>query len=313
MPEQIVKPLPRIVVVGSINMDLVVGCAALPLAGQTIAARSANEVCGGKGANQAVAAAKSGADVQMIGRVGSDAFAGRLLSNLVHHGVNCDAVKESADCTSGLAIVAVEDSGQNAIMLVAGANGKLSVNDVNHHSTKIESADVLLLQLEIPTASVIAAIAIARRAGVRCILDPAPVATDWNDELLNVDLVCPNESEAATITGMEINSLSDAQQAANQLNRRGATNVAITLGEKGTLLLHGGTFHHIEAILVTPVDTTAAGDAFAGALAVRWAETDDLIEAVRFANVAGAIAATRSGAQPSLASRNEIEIMRKSH
>ena len=303
---------PKVVVVGSINMDLVVRCTSLPLAGQTLAAQSATEVCGGKGANQAVAAAKCGADVELIGRIGSDAFAARLHSNLIQQGVRCDAVTETPDCTSGLAIVAVEDSGQNAIMLVAGANGLVTPADVHQNKQVLQSADVLLLQLEVPTASVMAAIQIAKASGVRCIVDPAPVATDWTDDLLQVDLVCPNETEAEAITGTKIESIDDAKVAAKQVHQRGAKNVAITLGENGTLLFQDAAFHYVEATRVTPVDTTAAGDAFAGSLAVRWAETDDLLESVRFANVAGAIAATRHGAQPSLATRKEIDTLRNS-
>jgi ribokinase len=301
---------PNIVVCGSINMDLVVRCASLPTPGETIAAQSASEVCGGKGANQAVAAAKAGGRVQMIGRVGSDAFANRLMSNLVEQGIDADHVLRTADCTSGLAVVAVERSGQNLILLVAGANGRVSEADVRSDRAIIKSADALLLQLEIPTSTVIAAIRIAKQAGVRCILDPAPVAVDWDDELLAVDLVCPNETEAAAITGMTIHTIADAHEAAKQLQRRGSKNVAITLGEKGVALLTESAFHHVEAISVQAVDTTAAGDAFAGALGVYWAQTNDLVESVRYANIAGAIAATRHGAQPSLATRQEIEAMR---
>lgn len=300
------KP-PTVAVFGSINMDLVVRCQLLPLGGQTISADSASEVCGGKGANQAVAAAKAGGDVRMIGRVGDDAFAQRLLANLRDHQVHCDAVSQTTDCASGLAIVAVEASGQNSIMLVAGANAKVSIADIHAFRHLIESADVLLLQLEIPTDSVLAAIQIANGAGVRCILDPAPVASDWTDELLQVDFVCPNETEASAITGLSVESMAEAEIAAKQLQQRGAKNVAITLGERGTILLAGDALHHIEATTVQAIDTTAAGDAFTGAFAVRWAETDDILEAVRFASVAGAIAATRHGAQPSIATRNEID------
>lgn len=303
------KP-PIVAVVGSINVDLVVRCQSLPLAGQTITADSANEVSGGKGANQAVAAAKAGGDVRMIGRVGDDAFAQRLLTNLRDQQVNCDAVSQTSNCASGLAIVAVEASGQNAIMLVAGANAQVSIDDVQALRHWIESADVLLLQLEIPTASVLAAIQIAKSAGVRCILDPAPVASDWTDELLQVDFICPNETEASAITGLPVETMDEAEKAARQLRQRGARSVAITLGERGTILLTGDTLHHIAATAVQAVDTTAAGDAFTGAFAVRWAETDDILKAVQFASVAGAIAATRHGAQPSIATRNEIETRR---
>ncbi|MCM2369470.1 ribokinase [Aporhodopirellula aestuarii] len=303
-------PSPRIVVCGSINMDLVVRCQEIPKPGQTIKAESASEICGGKGANQAVAAAKVGGRVQMIGRVGSDAFAERLRTNLEKHDVDCRAVLPTDDCTSGLAIIALERSGQNAIMVIPGANGKLSETDVQDHRQLIESADVLMLQLEIPTPSVMAAIRIAKRCGVRCILDPAPVAADWTDELLDVDLVCPNESEAAAITGIEIKSLEDAQSAALQLQARGAKNVAVTMGEKGTVLLAAESFHHVAPTPIQPVDTTAAGDAFAGAVAVEWAKTSDLLQSTRFANIAGALAATKLGAQQSLANRNEINAIR---
>ena len=298
---------PIVSVFGSINMDLVVRCQSLPQAGQTVAASSFSEICGGKGANQAVAAAKAGGAVRMIGRVGSDSFSQRLVTNLRNHGVCCKGVRTTENCESGLAIVAVEDSGENSILLVAGANGAVSVADANDSRRVIETADVLLVQLEVPTKSVLTAIQIATAAGVRCILDPAPVASDWTDELLQVDLICPNETEAATITSLAVKTLADAETAARQLQQRGAKNVAITLGERGVVLLTGDQLHHIEPATITAVDTTASGDAFAGAVGVRWAETDDLLEAVRFASVAGAIAATRHGAQPSLATREEIE------
>lgn len=307
-PEELSAP--QIVVVGSINMDLVVRCASLPVAGQTIAADSASEVCGGKGANQAVAAARAGGRVRMLGRVGSDAFANRLLDNLTQHDVDCAAVQQTPQCTSGLAIVAVEHSGQNSILLVAGANGHVSTADVQAAHAMIAEADILLLQLEVPVSAVMEAIQIASQNGVRCILDPAPVAKDWSEALLQVDLVCPNETEAAAITGLPVATVADAERAARQLHDRGVKHVVITLGDNGAVVLTDGAFHHIPPTGVKAVDTTAAGDAFAGALGVRWAETDDLLEAVRFASIAGAIAATRHGAQPSLATRSEIEMMR---
>ncbi len=291
-------------------MDLVIRCQNIPKPGQTIAAESATEICGGKGANQAVAAAKVGGHVHMIGRVGNDAFASRLRTNLEQHHVDCQAVMPTDDCTSGVAIIALENSGQNAIMVVPGANGQLLESDVENHRQLIESADVLMLQLEIPTPSVIAAIRIAKRCGVRCILDPAPVASDWTDELLDVDLVCPNESEAAALTGIEINTIEDAEAVARQLQTRGARNAIITMGEKGTVLLTDKSFQHIAPTPIKPVDTTAAGDAFASALAVEWVNTSDLLQATRFASVAGALAATKFGAQQSLADRNEINALR---
>ncbi len=298
---------PKIAVLGSINVDLVVRCATLAKPGETISADESTEICGGKGANQAVAAARAGGAVTMIGRVGSDAFANRLLGNLQREQIDCRWVRETPNCASGLAVVAVERSGQNAIFVVPNANGRLHKDDVDSARSVIESSDVLLLQLEVPMETVQAAVRIARAAGVRVVLDPAPAPASFPTELLQVDLLCPNESEAAAIVGRKVATIDDVEAAARQLHQGGARHVAITLGEKGTLLFDDNQSHLIEAYSTATVDTTAAGDAFAGSLAVFWAETDDLLEAVRFANAAGALAASREGAQPAMASREEIE------
>lgn len=300
---------PRIAVLGSINMDLVIGCATLPLPGQTILAHSAVEICGGKGANQAVAAARAGGSVTMIGRVGVDAFADRLLDNLCLNEIDFQHVLPTPQSPSGLAVVSVEASGQNSIVVVPGANGHVSVDDVEAARVAIESSDILLLQLEVPIATVVAAIKIAAAAGVRVMLDPAP-APKMNmipPDLLHVDLICPNESEAAEIVGREVNALAEIESAARELHDRGAKNVAITLGERGTLLFDGQQMHLVESFSIDAVDTTAAGDAFAGALAVSWTLGSSLLEAVQFANAAGALAASRAGAQPSMASVDEIK------
>ena len=302
---------PRITVIGSINMDLVIRCGTLPQPGETILAESSAEVCGGKGANQAVAAARAGGNVTMIGRVGDDAFAGRLVSNLKHEQIGCDAVGVSTNCPSGLAIVAVEQSGQNSIMVVAGANGQVSVEDVQAARNVIEASDVVLLQLEIPTAAVLAAIKIAQTANVRIIFDPAPALLHWPSELFNVDVLCPNESEAAALLGTPVVSISDAESAARRIRELGAKHVAITLGARGTMVFDGESTQLVEPCVITTVDTTAAGDAFAGALAVRWAEGTRFVDAVHFANAAGALAASREGAQPGMAARNEIETLLK--
>jgi ribokinase len=243
----------------------------------------------------------------MIGRIGDDGFANRLLANLQREQIDCHWVRETPNCASGLAVVAVERSGQNAIFVVPNANGCLQTDDVDGARSAIEGSDVLLLQLEVPLETVQAAVRIASAADVRVVLDPAPAPAGFPAELLQVDLLCPNESEAAAIVGQKVDTIEDAQAAARQLHGRGARHVAITLGEKGTLLFDGNASHLIEPFPTIVVDTTAAGDAFAGALAVFWAETDDLLEAVRFANAAGAIAASREGAQPGMASRDEIE------
>jgi len=299
--------VPRITVVGSINMDLVIRCDVLPVPGETVLAQSSSEVCGGKGANQAVAAARTGGQVQMVGRVGDDAFAGTLRENLQGEGIDDSHVLSTNDIASGVAIVAVEDTGQNAIMVVAGSNGRVSVADIQAASDAISSSDAVLLQLEVPTTVVIEAARIARQSGVRVILDPAPAPVDWPEELLDVDLLCPNESEAAALVGLPVDSIEEAETAARILHKKGAKNVVVTLGDRGSLLYDGLAAHRIEPFSICPVDTTAAGDAFAGSLAVRWAETGDLLESVRFAGAAGAIAASREGAQPGMGTRKEIE------
>ncbi len=302
---------PVITVIGSINMDLVIRCAALPLPGQTISARSSAEVCGGKGANQAVAAARAGGRVTMAGRVGDDSFADRLVGNLMQEKINCDAVLPTTGCASGLAIVAVEDSGQNSIMVVAGANGQVSVDDVRAAQHTIAASDVVLLQLEIPLQSVLAAIEIAQQAEVPVILDPAPVPVTAPPELFQVEMLCPNETEATALTGVPVDSAESAETAARRLHEFGARHVAITLGDQGTLVFDGTSAELIAPYPVTVVDTTAAGDAFAGAFAVRRAEGATLRDAVRFANAAGALAASREGAQPGMAVREEIESLLK--
>ncbi len=188
----------------------------------------------------------------------------------------------------------------------------VSVEDIDAARSTIQNSDILLLQLEIPLESVIHAMKLAKQSGVRVILDPAPAPTDWPSELLHVDLLCPNESEAAVLTGRSVKSREQAEVAARRLQELGAGSVAITMGERGTLILHQDQARFVPAYPVESVDTTAAGDAFAGALAVHWSEQHDLVEAVSFANAAGALAASRQGAQSSMASRTEIETLWRS-
>ncbi|MEM8734934.1 MAG: ribokinase [Planctomycetota bacterium] len=301
--------VPRIAVLGSINMDLVANCADLPKPGQTVSASGFAEIPGGKGANQAVAACRAGADVAMVGRLGDDGFADRLRFNLTGNEVDCRHVATTNSTASGVAMIAVAGSGENQIIVVPGANGLITPDDVGEAAETIRQADVLLLQLEIPTDTVLAGIEVAKAAGTRVILDPAPVVTPLPDALLDVDLLCPNTSEAAELIGQPIETAEDIEAAAREFHRRGAKAVAITLGETGTAIYDGQRFEVVSSIPIDAVDTTAAGDAFAGALAVQWAENSDLFAAVRFGNAAGALAATRHGAQPSLPNRPQVEEM----
>ncbi len=290
-------------------MDLVVRCAHLPAPGETIIADSSAEIPGGKGANQAVAAARAGGDVKIIGRVGDDAFASRLIENLNREQIDTTNVRASNQCASGIAIVAVEQSGENAIMVVPGANGHVWPIDVESCADVIRSADILLLQLEIPIETVGEAISIARKADVPVILDPAPMPTQFPAQLLNVDVVCPNQSETAAIIGSPVDTIERAHAAIGRLHSAGAKNAIITMADQGAVVSDCHSIQHVEPFKISPVDTTAAGDAFAGALAVRLAEGESLLEATRFACAAGALAAAREGAQPGMPTRNEIENM----
>jgi ribokinase len=244
----------------------------------------------------------------MVGRVGSDAFAARLLENLVEAGIATQRVQRTEGVASGLAVVQVDDEGENAILVVAGANGQLSAADIERAGGAIAACDMVLFQLETPLETVLAAKRRALQAGVRVILDPAPAPRDWPSELLeDVALLCPNAYEASMLTGMPVEDLGQAEAAGRRLRELGARAVAVTLGAQGALLLEEEACYRLPGYSVSAVDTTAAGDAFAGALAVRWAEGASLSEAVRFANAAGALSASQVGAQPSMATRQAIE------
>lgn len=307
-PDRRARRAPRIVVVGSINMDLVARVARLPCPGETVRGRSFDTVPGGKGANQAVAAARLGAAVQMVGRVGTDAFGGTLVDSLRSCGVGVDHVRPAPACSSGVATIGVEDSGENSIVAIAGANGRVTPDDVARAEPAIAAADTVLLQLEIPFDSVAAAAALAQRHGVRVILNPAPAPSTLPGRLFKVDVICPNETEARAITGLAGGSIPRALAQARWLTKRGASLAVVTLGSRGAVLCeHGDPPVHVPPFKVRAVDTTAAGDAFAGALAVALSEGATAADAVRFACACGALAATRPGAQPAMPSRAEVE------
>lgn len=299
---------PRIVVVGSINMDLVVRSSRLPVPGETLIGRSLSQMPGGKGANQAVAAARLGAEVSIVGRIGTDAFGQTLLAGLVDEGINVAHVLKSADVSSGLAVISVDDNGENCITVIPGANGRMTPNDVVDAEEAVANSDILLLQLEIPLTAVLQAFSLARKHKVRIVLDPAPAQLDLTNDLLSADVLCPNEIEAEILTGLTITSIDDALAACERLRERGATLSIVTLGSRGVVFCD----RDHNACLVPPcavdaVDTTAAGDAFAGALSVALAEGRSAMDAIRFASAGGALAATRQGAQPAMPRRDEVE------
>jgi ribokinase len=300
------KP-PRIVVVGSINLDLVARVPKLPRPGETVLGREFKQAPGGKGANQAVAAALLGAEVTMIGRVGDDAFGGPLIDALRRRGVRTDLVQPTAGSTSGLALIGVEGSGQNAIVVIGGANQRLTPDDVREREAEIAAADAMLVQLEVPLETVAAAVEIARRSGVRAVLDPAPAA-ELHNALFAVDLISPNQTEAEVLTGLVVRSASDAARAAAALHQQGVRQVVIKLGEQGALASEAGDeAMHVPAPAVAVVDTTAAGDAFTAALTIALIEGQSLARATRFACAAGSLATTREGAQEAMPTREEVE------
>lgn len=300
--------IPRIVVVGSINMDLMARVPRLPRPGETVKGTEFVQVAGGKGANQAVAAARLGAAVTLIGRVGNDAFGQGLTASLKAEGVQTEHVQITVNCPSGLALIGVEDSGQNAITVIGGANQRLSPQDVQQAEAVIAAADALLVQLEVPLETVAAAIALARRHQVLTILDPAPAPDGvLMAELCTADVVSPNQTEAEAIAGMAVTNLAEAAQAASKLHERGVARVVVKLGGLGALASEvGGEAVHIPAPDVQVVDSTAAGDAFTAALAVALVEGRPLADATRFACAAGSLATTRRGAQDAMPSRAEV-------
>lgn len=298
----------RVAVVGSLNMDLVARVPRMPLPGETLAGQTFAQVPGGKGGNQAVAAARLGAHVSMLGRIGDDANGAVLRAGLEREGIDCCALAATPSIPTGVALILVDDDGRNSIVIVAGSNGALTPDDIAHHESVLAQADVVVCQLETPPATVMAALSAARRLGKTVILNPAPVTGPLPAQWLPlVDYLIPNEVEAATLTGLPIGSPQDAVAAAQALLAQGVRNVLITLGSAGVVAAFGGDPIHIPAPRVAAVDTTAAGDTFIGAFAAQLAQGADTEAALRFAQRAAAISVTRAGAQPSIPTRAELE------
>ena len=289
-------------------MDLVAHCKTLPRPGQTLTADSFSEIPGGKGANQAVAASRAGARVSMIGRLGQDAFAARLRQGLQEDQINVDAIQESVG-PSGVALINVAEDGENQIVVVPGANGCLTRQDVEQFSQLIAEADVLLLQLEIPMDCVLHAIGIAKNCKTRVILDTAPVPDHWSEELFDVDLICPNETEAADLAGVPVTNIEEAREAAKIFRDRGVKTALITLGEMGCYFMNESGEGHVPAFDMSGkvVETTGAGDGFNGGFAAALAEGKTPDQAIRYGSATAAISVTRLGTAPAMPQRSEIE------
>ena len=294
-----------VVVFGSINMDLVVRTPRLPAPGETLTGYTFFTAPGGKGANQAVACARLGAPTRMVGRVGDDLFGEQLRASLRSFGVQDDGVLTTPG-PSGVALIAVDDLAENTIVIVPGANGSVSIADIPRLEAVLDGARILLVQLEVPIETVVAAARAAHTRGVTVILDPAP-ALPLPDELYALaDIITPNEHEAATLTGIAVHDDRGAIAAARALIARGARRVALKLGARGALTADAEGEQFWSPFTVTPVDTVAAGDAFNGGLAVALSEGRSFNEAIRWGLAAGALSVTRHGAQPSMPERNEV-------
>ncbi|MCQ3954834.1 MAG: ribokinase [Chloroflexi bacterium] len=301
-------------VVGSLNADLVVKSPRFPQPGETISGEDLKIIPGGKGANQAVAAARQGVDVTMIGRVGSDNFGAFLVENLKSNRVDTSHVLAD-DSATGTAIIVVDANGQNSIVLSPGANGKVSPADVD--SASFLNSKLILLQLEIPTPTVLRAAQKAREHGMTVLLNPAPAKPLPAELLAIVDILIPNESELALLTGLPVTDVASTETAAKEILKQGVKTVIVTLGSKGALLVTDTQVMRVDTYQVDAVDTTAAGDAFIGGFAAKIIErrnwrakrpTPTEIEtAVRYGCACGALAATKFGAQPSLPTQTEVE------
>ncbi|HHV62678.1 MAG TPA: ribokinase [Firmicutes bacterium] len=298
---------PRITVLGSMNMDLVVKVQNAPRPGETVRSEDFKMVPGGKGANQAVGAARLGAEVHMVGRVGQDIFGETLIQNLKAAGVDAGHVRKDPEAGSGLALITVDATGQNSIVVALGANNRVSPEDVDSARDLIGASDALLMQLEIPIETVLYATRIAADKGVPVILNPAPARPAPDELLKGAAFLIPNESEASLLSGVVVSGRDEAMEAARRLLERGARNVIITLGDKGALVANPGASEFIAAYKVDALDTTAAGDTFIGAFVVAYLRGSQVIEAARYASAAASISVTRLGAQASMPTADEVE------
>jgi ribokinase len=296
----------RIVVVGSVNTDMVIKSDRIPVPGETVTGGKFVMAAGGKGANQAVAAARLGAEVTLVAKVGRDVFGEQAVQNFRHEGIATDHLVLDPEAATGVALILVDGRGENLISVAPGANFTLSPEDVAKAAETIRAADVLLLQLEVPLDTVRYAAKLAAEAGVLVILNPAP-ATALEDALLNqVAILTPNESEAQRLTGIEVVDERSARAAGEKLLARGVRDVVITMGAHGALWVGRSESHCFSAVPVEAIDTTAAGDAFNGGLACGLAAGQSLEAAIHQGCMVGSLATTRLGAQPSMPTTAEL-------
>ncbi|MBN2410908.1 ribokinase [candidate division KSB1 bacterium] len=297
----------NIVVIGSSNTDMIIKVPRIPKPGETILGGTFSTAAGGKGANQAVAAARAGGNVTFVARVGDDMFGNEAIKGFKDDGINVDYVIKDKTAPSGVAEIFVADDGENSIAVASGANANLSPADVGKAESVIANADIVIMQLETPVETIEAAAGLAHENGVKVILNPAP-AQPLPDNLLKlINVLTPNESEAELLTGIQVTDTASAKIAAEKLHQKGIPMVIITMGASGVYASAPEFTGPIPGFKVKAVDTTAAGDVFNGALAVAMAGNQPLTGAIRFANAAAAISVTQLGAQPSAPGRETID------
>ncbi|NEX81591.1 ribokinase [Aeromonas rivipollensis] len=297
----------RLVVLGSVNADHVLRVPHFPRPGETLTGHSYQVVPGGKGANQAVAAARLGAAVSFIARIGDDAIGRQMKAGFAADGIDVSAVEQDEHLPTGIAIIYVSDEGENSIGLSTEANGALDTAMVKRHESLIAGAHTLLLQLEVPLDSVLEAARLARAHGTRVVLNPAPAQPLSSELLALVDLITPNQTEAELLTGVKVTGEASAAQASARFHQMGISDVMITLGSQGVYCSNGQQQALIPGFRVEAVDTTAAGDTFNGALLAAELAGADFKAAVRFAHGAAALSVTRFGAQSSIPSKQEVD------
>lgn len=302
----------KIIVIGSANMDMVVKASHIPEPGETVLGGTFFMNPGGKGANQAVAVARLGGDVIFVSKMGNDVFGKQAFRLYDEEGIDTSFILSDDELPSGVALITVDDEGENSIVVAPGANASLVSTEVEEALRDISDKHIVLLQLEIPLDTVHFVVKHAAQRGARVILNPAPAITLFPDLLQYVDLLTPNETEASILSGIKVTSLETAREAAQVIHQLGVTNVVITMGESGALLLEDTAFHEVPTPIVQPIDTTAAGDVFNGALAVALSEGKDLVTAVSFACEAASISVTKMGAQSSIPYRHELTARRVS-
>lgn len=295
-----------IVVIGSSNTDMVVKASHLPVPGETIIGGTFFMNAGGKGANQAVAAARLGGSVSFIAKVGDDIFGKQATESFNQEGIDTSAVIVDANLPSGVALITVDDKAENCIVVAPGANAALSVADVTKFKSTIESATIILMQLETPVETIAYATSAAAAKEIKVVLNPAPACALPDELLKNISIITPNEKEAEMLTGIPVTDIASAEKAAIVLKEKGIKTIVITLGAKGALVYEDNKFEVIKTPVVKAIDTTAAGDVFNGALVVALSEGKRINEAVSFACSAASISVTRLGAQASAPYRKEV-------